>query len=290
MQLQTINTGFFKLDGGAMFGVVPRVLWQKLEQPDENNLCSWAMRCLLLTTDEGRRILIDTGIGTKQSEKFFSHYHLHGTDSLHTSLAALGLSADDITDVFLTHLHFDHVGGAVEYVRRGADGERVLEPTFKQAKYWTNQAHFDWATKPNARESASFLPENFAPLRDVLHYLPTQPQEQILDWLPQIGVQFAYGHTEAMMLPQVRIGGRTVVYCADLLPSPSHLPLPYVMGYDVRPLQTLAEKEWFLSKAVEENYILFFEHAPQIEACTLRRDERGRIVADKLGKLQDLLG
>lgn len=289
MQLQTINTGFFKLDGGAMFGVVPRVLWQKLEQPDENNLCTWAMRCLLLSTDDGRRILIDTGIGNKQSQKFFSHYYLHGEDSLHSSLAQVGLTADDITDVFLTHLHFDHVGGAVQYVERGAGGEKVLAPTFQNAKYWTNKAHYDWAYTPNARESASFLRENFTPLLDVLNYLPAQPHDQILSWLPQMSVQFAYGHTEAMMLPHLHINGRTVVYCADLLPSPSHLPLPYVMGYDVRPLQTLAEKEWFLNLAAERDYVLFFEHAPHIEACTLRRDERGRIVVREQGSLSDLL-
>ena len=287
MKIHVINTGLFKLDGGAMFGVVPKSIWQKLEQPDENNLCTWAMRCLLIEIGD-RKILIDTGIGTKQSEKFFSNYYLHGDASLMQSLANLGFAADDITDVLLTHLHFDHVGGAVS-ARQKADGTASLEPTFSRARYWTNQAHFDWASKPNPREAASFLKENFEPLRDVLQFLPSLPHDQILDWLPQIGLQFAYGHTEAMMLPHIRIGGQTIVYCADLLPSPSHLGLPYVMGYDVRPLQTMIEKEWFLNKATDENYILFFEHAPNIEACRLARNDKGRVIAQNAGALDLLL-
>jgi glyoxylase-like metal-dependent hydrolase (beta-lactamase superfamily II) len=282
MQVQVINTGFFKLDGGAMFGVVPKTLWEKLEQPDEQNLCTWAMRCLLILTDDGRKILVDTGLGNKQEPKFFSHYQPHGQDSLLASLAALGHQAEDITDVLITHFHFDHVGGAV---LRSEQGQYL--PTFPKARYWTNQAHYQWAIQPNARERASFLKENFLPLQElgVLHYLDTCPHDRLLDWLPGLSLQFAYGHTEAMMLPHVRLGDKTLVYCADLLPSPSHVPLPYVMAYDTRPLQTLTEKEWFLNKAVEEGLILFFEHAPHIQACTLSRDAKGKIVVERQGDL-----
>ncbi|BDS12108.1 MBL fold metallo-hydrolase [Aureispira anguillae] len=285
MKLSVIDTGYFKLDGGAMFGVVPKSLWSKLETPDEQNLCTWAMRCLLIET-EGRKIIIDTGIGNKQSEKFFSHFHPHGDATLISSLAKNGLTVNDITDVFLTHLHFDHVGGAI---LQDSSGKSL--PTFPNATYWSNQAHYDWAFTPNAREKASFLKENFVPLMEegILKMVDALPYDQILDWLPNVGIGYAYGHTEALMTPRIQYQGKTIIYCADLLPSPSHISMPYVMGYDVRPLQTLIEKEWFLTKAVNEGHILFFEHAPTIEACTVKRNEKGRIVADKMGKLSDFV-
>lgn len=285
MKLSVINTGYFKLDGGAMFGVVPKVLWQKLEQPDENNLCTWAMRCLLVETDN-KKILIDAGIGSKQDAKFFSHFDLHGDDTLYRSLNNNDLLTDDITDVLITHMHFDHVGGAVQQDTKGN-----YFPTFANATYWTNQKHFDWAYKPNAREKASFLKENFIPLKEegVLKNLEALPYNEQLEWLPQIKIGYAYGHTEAMMIPHINYEGKTIVYCADLLPSPSHVNLPYVMGYDTRPLLTLQEKEWFLNEAVEKEYILFFEHAPNIEACTVKRNDRGRVVVDQTGDLKDFI-
>lgn len=281
MKLTVIDTGFFKLDGGAMFGVVPKSIWEKLERPDDKNLCTWAMRCLLIETDT-RKILVDTGIGNKQTDKFFSHYDLHGEASLLGSLANAGVSPDQITDVFCTHFHFDHIGGGVN---------RAGLPTFPNAKYWTNQAHYDWAANPNPREAASFLKENFVPLRNesIMQFLPAQPHDQILDWLPEISVQFVYGHTEAMMLPHIHFKDQTIIYCADLLPSPSHLGLPYVMGYDTRPLETMKEKSWLLDYAQERNHILFFEHAPQVQACTLKRDEKGRVVVNQQGDLSQLL-
>lgn len=287
MKLSVIETGLFKLDGGAMFGVVPKSIWEKLEQPDENNLCTWAMRCLLIE-DEGKKILIDTGIGNKQSEKFFSHYHLHGEDSLEKSLKAHNLSYADITDVVLTHLHFDHVGGSVVQ-RLNGKGDIILDPAFSNAKYWSNEKHFNWAAKPNPREAASFLKENFMPLRDVINYVPAQPHDQPLVWQNNIDFQFAYGHTEAMMLPRIHYKGKTIVYCADLLPSPSHLGAPYVMGYDIRPLDTMIEKEHFLNEAVEKEFILFFEHSAYVQACTLTRNDKGKVIVKQQGKLSDFV-
>lgn len=266
MKLYTINTGFFKLDGGAMFGVVPKSLWNKLNPADENNLCTWAMR-LLLIEDEGRLILIDTGIGNKQSEKFFSHYYLHGDDTLEKSLAAHGYTKADITDVLLTHLHFDHCGGAIERV-----GDKLL-PAFKNATYWSNAKHWQWATEPNAREKASFLKENILPIQE------SGQLKMIDESAPQfsgnISVRFAEGHTAGMMLPVINYKGKTIVYVADLLPSIAHIPLPYIMAYDMFPLTTLQEKESFLNEAVQHEYILFFEHDPQAECCTLQQTEKG---------------
>lgn len=277
MKLYSINTGYFKLDGGAMYGVVPKSIWQKINPPDENNLCTWAMRCLLIE-DEGRLILIDTGIGDKQDEKFFGHYHLHGTDTLDKSLAAHGFHRNNITDVFLTHLHFDHCGGAVE--RRG----ETLLPAFENATYWSNEEHWEWATQPNDREKASFLKENILPLQQSgqLKFIETPN----VDWdasqpLPQqsfsenIAVRFVEGHTAAMMLPQISYKGKTLVYMADLLPGAGHLPIPYVMAYDMFPLTTLHEKKSFLREALEKEYVLFFEHDPTVECCTLQQTEKG---------------
>ncbi|MCZ4223290.1 MBL fold metallo-hydrolase [Pedobacter rhodius] len=267
MKLHTINTGLFKLDGGAMFGVVPKVIWQKTNPADASNLCTWAMRCLLIE-DGNKLMLIDTGIGNKQDEKFFSHYNLHGDDSLKKSLAALGFSMADITDVFLTHLHFDHVGGAV--VR---DNEKLV-PAFQNATYWSNEKHWQWAVEPNAREKASFLKENILPIQESGQLKFVEEKENIA-WQQDINISFAYGHTDAMMLPKISYKGKIIVYMADLLPSVGHLPLPYVMAYDMFPLKTLTEKQAFLEEAVDKEYILYLEHDPVNECCTVQRTEKG---------------
>lgn len=274
MKLYTINTGYFKLDGGAMFGVVPKSIWNKLNPADENNMCNWALRCLLIE-DSNRLILIDTGNGTKQDAKFWSHYYLHGDETLHSSLAKHGFKADDITDVILTHLHFDHCGGAVDLV----DGKLVT--AFKNATYWSNAAHWNWAVHPNAREKASFLKENILPIQESGQLKFVEVGKQSANRLSEvsfsenISIRFVSGHTEAMMLPQINYNGKTIVYMADLLPSAAHIPLPYVMGYDMFPLTTLNEKKMFLDEAVAGDYILFFEHDPKIECCTLQQTEKG---------------
>ena len=266
MQLHTINTEMFKLDGGAMFGVVPKSIWNKLNPADENNLCSWAMRCLLVE-DGNKLILIDNGIGDKQDAKFMGHYYLHGNDTLDKSLAAKGFSKDDITDVFLTHLHFDHCGGSV--VR---EGEKLV-PAFKNAAYWSNKRHWEWAVHPNDREKASFLKENILPIQESgqLKFI----EDSAKDFPDQLSVRQVFGHTEAMMLPMMKYKGRTIIYMADLLPSVAHIPLPYVMAYDMFPLTTLNEKKSFLQEALENDYILYFEHDPNIECCTLQQTEKG---------------
>ena len=276
MQLYSINTGFFKLDGGAMFGVVPKSIWNKVNPADENNLCSWALRCLLIE-DGNRLILVDNGNGDKQDAKFFSHYHLHGDDTLDKSLAKYGFHRDDITDVILTHLHFDHCGGTI---RR--DGDRLV-PNFKNATVWSNEEHWQWATHPNDREKASFLKENILPIQenDQLKFIPIpnrgNPLRQLgsANFTDSISIRIADGHTRAMMLPQIQYKDRTIVFMADLLPSQGHIPLPYVMGYDMFPMTTLDEKKTFLEEAVDNNYILFFEHDPKVECCTLQRTEKG---------------
>ncbi|HVI46959.1 MAG TPA: MBL fold metallo-hydrolase [Chitinophaga sp.] len=267
MKLYTINTGFFKLDGGAMFGVVPKSIWNKLNPADDNNMCNWAMRCLLI--EDGKRlILVDTGIGDKQDAKFFNHYYLHGDATLDKSLAAHGFHRNDITDVFLTHLHFDHCGGSI--VR---EGDR-LAPAFKNATYWSNADHWKWATEPNDREKASFLKENILPIQESGQLKFVEHLEGVA-FTGNISVRFANGHTDAMMLPQISYKGRTIVYMADLLPSVGHLPLPYVMAYDMFPLTTLSEKRQFLQEALEKQYILYLEHDPQVECCTLQQTEKG---------------
>ena len=271
MKLYTINTGLFKLDGGAMFGVVPKSIWQKLNQPDANNMCTWTMRCLLIE-HENKLILVDNGIGTKQDAKFLSHYYLHGDDTLKKSVEKAGFSMSDITDMFLTHLHFDHCGGGVERI-----GDKLV-PTCSQATYWTNETHWNWAMTPNAREKASFLKENLVPMQESgqLNFVK-QDGTFIHDF---IEILFMDGHTEKQMLPKLKMNGKTVVYCADLIPSLAHLPLPYVMGYDMRPLQTLTEKELFLNQAADENWILFFEHDAFHECCTVQHTEKGVRVKD----------
>ncbi|TCD08191.1 MBL fold metallo-hydrolase [Pedobacter frigidisoli] len=279
MKLHTINTGLFKLDGGAMFGVVPKAIWQKSNPADANNLCTWAMRCLLI--ENGNTLtLVDTGIGDKQDEKFFSHYYLHGDDSLESSLANLGFNTADITDVLLTHLHFDHVGGAI--VR---ENEKLV-PAFKNAIYWSNEKHWQWAIEPNAREKASFLKENILPIQESGQLKFIEEKENVA-WRKDTNISFAYGHTDAMMLPKINYKGRTIVYMADLLPSVGHLPLPYVMAYDMFPLKTLTEKQLFLEEAVNNNYILYLEHDPINECCTLQRTEKGIRVAETF-KLTDI--
>ena len=273
MKLYTIDTGFFKLDGGAMFGVVPKSIWQKTNPADEFNLCSWAMRCLLIQEGE-RLILIDNGIGYKQDERFLKHYHLHGDDTLEKSLTNLKFSKDDITDVFLTHLHFDHCGGSIE---RQADGNLV--PAFKNATYWSNKEHWKWAVEPNDREKASFLKENILPIQESgkLKFIDTLDGVSFTD---NIQIRFAFGHTDSMMLPQISYKGKTILYMADMLPSVGHIPMPYVMSYDMFPLKTLKEKKKFLEEAVQNDYILFFEHDPVNECCTLQETEKGIRVKD----------
>lgn len=274
MKLYTINTGYFKLDGGAMFGVVPKSIWNKINPADENNMCNWALRSLLIE-DGNRLILIDNGMGDKQDEKFFSYYYLNGDDSLDKSLAKYGFHRDDITDVFLTHLHFDHCGGSIL-----RDGERLI-PAFKNAKYWTNRQHWDWAVKPNDREKASFLKENIVPIQESgqLKFLNTPDDSNdnpgSTKLYENISVRFVDGHTKGMMLPQIKYKDKTLVFTADLLPSQGHIPMPYVMAYDMFPLTTLNEKKSFLKEAVKNEYILFFEHDPQYECCNLHQTERG---------------
>jgi glyoxylase-like metal-dependent hydrolase (beta-lactamase superfamily II) len=283
MQLYTINTGYFKLDGGAMFGVVPKTIWNKINPADDNNLCSWALRCLLIE-DGDRLILVDTGIGDKQDAKFFSHYHLHGNDTLDKSLAARGFHRDDITDVFLSHLHFDHCGGSIQ-----RDGDKLV-PAFKNAVYWSNDKHWEWALTPNEREKASFLKENILPIQQsgklqfISHPLENLHPERWTDFPPgtlvtpltnEINVRFVDGHTNSMMLPQIKYKDRTVVFMADLLPSAGHIPIPYVMAYDMFPLITLDEKKNFLAEAVNNDYVLFFEHDPVNECCTLQQTDKG---------------
>lgn len=267
MKIYSINAGYFKLDGGAMFGVVPKSMWNKANPADENNMCTWAMRCLLIEHGN-HKILIDTGMGTKQDEKFFSHYYPHGEDSIATNLAKYGFSTDDITDVFLTHLHFDHCGGAI--VREGDK----LVPAFKNATYWSHKKHWQSAIAPNAREKASFLKENILPIQESgqLRFLDLSDGDE---WIEDIRVRFCQGHTDYMMLPQINYNGTTLLFCADLLPSTAHISLPWVMAYDMRPLDSLNEKTRLLNEAVANNWILFFEHDPVNECCSLQQTERG---------------
>lgn len=273
MKITLLPSGNFKLDGGAMFGIVPKKLWSRLTQPDENNLCTWAMNCLLIETGD-RKILVDTGLGDKQDAKWRSFFEPHGEDSLLGSLAANGISPEAITDVFLTHLHFDHCGGAIKF-----DEKQNLVPTFVNAKYWTNEVHWRWATDhPNEREAASFLKENILPLKEagVLQFIDVQ--RDAVEWLPGLHVHFAYGHTEALMALEIQMPGQTYFYAADLMPSSFHLGMPYVMGYDVRPLVTLEEKKWLYENALEKDWTLIFEHDPVGAFGKLERDERGRVV------------
>ena len=279
MELFTVDTGFFKLDGGAMFGVVPKSIWSRTNPSDENNLCPWAMRCLLVS-DGNRLVLIDNGIGDKQDARFFSHYYLHGDASLTKSLQQLGVHPTDITDVFLTHLHFDHCGGGVKY---GSHGQYEL--TFPRATYWTNEDHWNWATVPNPREKASFLEENILPLQEhgALKYLDLATKSLF----PGVDFLTMDGHTDKQMLPKMQYKGHTLVFMADLLPSVGHLPLAYVMGYDTRPLLTLQEKQQFLEIAARDQYVLFLEHDSVHECCTVKMTEKG-VRVDQTFRLDEL--
>lgn len=267
MNIYPINTGYFKLDGGAMFGVVPKSIWNKTNPADENNMCNWAMRCLLIE-DGNRLILIDNGMGDKQDAKFFSHYYLNGDDTLEKSLNKYGFSPDDITDMFLTHLHFDHCGGGIKWNH----DRTALETVFKNATYWSNERHWEWATQPNKREKASFLKENILPMKESGQLKMT---EENVELFPGFKIMYANGHTDGMMIPHIQYKGRTLVYMADLLPSTGHIPLPYVMGYDTRPLITMDEKEQFLNIAADNEYILFLEHDAVNECCTVQHTEKG---------------
>ena len=302
MKLYSINAGHFKLDGGAMFGVVPKSIWNEINPADETNMCSWALRCLLIE-DGNRLILVDNGMGDKQSAKFFSYYYLHGDDTLDKSLAKYGFHKDDITDVILTHLHFDHCGGSII-----KEGEKFI-PAFKNAIYWSNEAHWNWAINPNDREKASFLKENILPIQESGQLKMVNGEWSIVNGtavdskqlavsknpllqisssiLPELSFRIVNGHTQAMMLPQINYKGRTIVYMADLLPSHGHIPIPYVMAYDMFPLTTLNEKKSFLTEAIKNDYILFFEHDPVYECCDLKQTERG-IRAKSFFKLEEI--
>jgi len=281
MNLHVIHAGNFKLDGGAMFGVIPKSIWNNLNPADENNMCTWAMRCLLIE-DRDRLILIDTGIGDKQSEKFFSHYYLHGPNNLLGSLREIGVTPDDITDVFFTHLHFDHCGGAV---KRNQEDPEEYELVFNKARYWTNKNHLKWAIKPNPREKASFLKENILPIEEHGRLNLINKENPFSE---QFDIIYVNGHTESQMLPKIKYKGKTIVFVADLLPSAGHIPLPYIMGYDTRPLLTLTEKESFLNEAARKNYILFFEHDPHIECATVHNTEKG-VRIENTFSLSDIL-
>jgi glyoxylase-like metal-dependent hydrolase (beta-lactamase superfamily II) len=266
MKLHTIDTGLFKLDGGAMFGVVPRSMWERLTTPDSKGMCTWAMRCMLIE-DGNKLILIDCGLGNKQEEKFFSHYQPHGEDTLTKSLNKLGFTESDITDVLLTHLHFDHCGGAIK-----REGDKLI-PAFSNATYWSNEKHWDWAIHPNAREKASFLKENILPIQESGQLKFVEDGSTAIH--PSVLIKTVSGHTESMLIPHISYKGNTIVYAADLFPSRWHIPIPYVMAYDTRPLLTLEEKLAFLPNAAENNYLLFFEHDPTVELCSLQATERG---------------
>jgi glyoxylase-like metal-dependent hydrolase (beta-lactamase superfamily II) len=276
MEIFPVETGNFKLDGGAMFGVVPKTIWQKTNPADANNLIDIAARSLLIE-DGNRLILIDTGMGNKQSDKFFNYYYRWGDFSLDNSLKKLGFHRDDITDVFMTHLHFDHCGGCIQW-----NSDRTgYEPAFKNAHFWTNENHWKWATEPNAREKASFLKENLLPMEESgqLKFIGLPNANNDLAFKEQselnFGIRFVDGHTEKQMLPQIKYKGKTIVFVADLIPTVGHIPLPYVIGYDTRPLLTLSEKELFLNKVVENEIYLFFEHDAHNELCTLKQTEKG---------------
>ncbi len=280
MKLYPIETGNLKLDGGAMFGVVPKVLWSKAYPCDENNLCNWSMRCLLVV-DGSRKILIDNGIGSKQDEKWLRHYYLNGEATLETSLAKAGYTPDDITDVIITHMHFDHCGGSVKW----NNDKTGYELAFPNALYWTSRKQFDWATNPNRREKASFLKENILPIQESgqLNLIKEEGEH-----IPNIELKMYDGHTDGQVIPHVKYNGKTVVFMADLMPSSAHIPMPWIMAYDTRPLQTLKDRERFYAEALENDYILFFEHDIYHEAGTLYNTEKG-VQIKEVGRLSDFI-
>lgn len=288
MQAFSLETGKFKLDGGAMFGVVPKSIWNRTNPADENNLCTWALRCLVIK-EADRVILIDTGMGDKQDAKFFSHYQPHETITLSDALQKINIRVEDITDVLLTHLHFDHVGGAITKLND------KLVTSFPNATYWISEPQWNLALHPNRREKASFLTENIMPIKEsgqlkliTLPPFQSSTSLQEIKFTEAISCLVVHGHTEAMLLPKIKMGTETIVYMADLLPSIGHIPLPYVMGYDMQPLITLEEKEKFLTTALKENYILFFEHDAVNECCRLIATEKG-IRAGDCFSLKDIL-
>ncbi|GAB1418722.1 MBL fold metallo-hydrolase [Bacteroidales bacterium] len=280
MKLYPIETGNLRLDGGAMFGVVPKVLWQKVYPADENNLCNWAMRCLLIV-DGNRRILIDNGVGNKQDEKWLSHYYLNGDATLESSLAEAGFKPEDITDMVITHMHFDHCGGSVKW----NSNRSGFELAFPNATYWTSQRQFDWATEPNRREEASFLKENIIPIYESgkLRLIETEGE-----YIPNITFKLFDGHTEGQLIPYIRYNNRVIAYMADLLPSTAHIPMPWIMAYDTKPLITLKDKERFFDDALTGDFVLFFEHDLYNEACTLQHTPKG-VRVKQSGKLDELL-
>lgn len=284
INITTVLSGYFKLDGGPMFGVVPKVMWNKLNPADDRNLCPWAMRSILIETGQ-RKILVDTGIGTKQDEKFRAIFGATGP-SASRSLADIRIDPEEITDVFLTHLHFDHVGGALYKNDRGE-----IVPTFPNATYWSNEVHYDWAYQSNPREAASFLKENFVPLRDASRMRMIDVQKDDVDWIDGMSVRFLYGHTTGMMLLKIPLpdSNKFLWYGADLIPSRWHVRRPYVMAYDMQPIKTLEEKERFLTDLVATQDLLFFEHDPSLEAATLQTDERGRFALNQSGQLQNFI-
>lgn len=277
MEVELVNTGYFKLDGGAMFGVVPKSLWSRTNPADENNLCSWAMRSLIIK-EGNRSFVVDNGMGDKQSEKFFGFYYLHGDDSLAKGLKKADLDFNEVTDAFLTHLHFDHCGGGVK-----REGDKLV-PTFANATYWSNKDHWKWATEPNPREKASFLKENILPMQESgqLDFVNTGNEDRL-----PFDIIFVDGHTDKQMLPKFQYKGRTLVFVADLLPSVGHIPLPYVMGYDTRPLLTMEEKFAFLNEAADNGYVLVFQHDPVNECCTVKHTDRG-VRADQVFAFSEL--
>ncbi|HLP12550.1 MAG TPA: MBL fold metallo-hydrolase [Flavobacteriales bacterium] len=284
MNLHVIDTGTFKLDGGAMFGVVPKSIWQRTNPADANNMCTWSMRLMLI--ENGKQLmLVDAGIGDKQDEKFFSHYYLSNLKTVEQALNEKGFSIDEVTDVFLTHLHFDHCGGAINRKKSGEG----YEPAFKKATYWSSERHWKWATQPNAREKASFLKENILPIEQSgqLKFIDRK-SDFVENAFENIDVLFVDGHTDSMMIPHIKYEDKTIVYMADLLPSVGHIPLPYVMGYDTRPLITIDEKGKFLNKAADENYVLFLEHDSVNECATLQHTEKGVRLGETL-RLEDVL-
>ena len=283
MQLHILETGKFKLDGGAMFGVVPKRMWNKMHPADEDNLCTWQMRCLLVI-DGDRKILIDTGVGNKQDDRFRKHFYPHDDINFNTSLANLGLSTEDITDVLITHFHFDHVGGALEL-----DAKGKIIPTFPNATYWTNDVHYEWANNPNAREAASFLKENFVPLKDA-GVLKLIDVEEGVRFSESISLSFVNGHTEAMMIPYINMpSGNTLIYCADLIPSHHHVQLPYIMAYDMKPLESLREKQALHERATDGKHFLFFEHDLDVACGNIVKNEQERVVFGESVVLDSIL-
>lgn len=272
MNIYPLETGNFKLDGGAMFGVVPKSIWQRTNPADSNNLIAMSMRCMLIE-DADKLILIDNGLGNKQSEKFFGYYYLYGDHSLEGSLKKLGFHKDDITDVFLTHLHFDHCGGSIQFNK----DKTGYEPAFKNARFWSNASHWLWATEPNPREKASFLKENILPIKESgqLQFLPVPDSKFLKQSELGFDILFVDGHTEKQMLPHITYQGKTIVFAADLIPTTGHIPLAYVMGYDTRPLLTMDEKNIFLNKAADDGYLLFFEHDAVHQLCTVKHTDKG---------------